>query len=168
MGNDAKRGLLCPEGPGQAEGKSSVSTGDRAHKIRHAGTSAMDCRTPPGKKPSPGWPGAPLYLPGSTPAPQFEAGCSHLHIRAWTHAGVRTLKRCPNLSQGSSPFPGLCHGAPQPWAPPHQYHRGSSPRLLRVWLPLAAKGLGAEAELLPILWHSRHSPSPANQPRAPA
>lgn len=124
MGNDAKRGLLCPEGPGQAEGKSRVSTGDpclqqedRAHKIQHTGTSAMDYRMPPGKGPSQEWPWAPLCFPGSKPAPQFEAGWSHLHIRAWTQAGVQTLKRYPNLPQGSSPFPGFFHGATQPWAP---------------------------------------------------
>lgn len=145
-----------------------VSTGDpcsqqedRAHQTQHLGTSAMDYRILPKSSPSPGWLWAPLCLPGSKPALQFEAGCSHLRITAWAPGGVQSLKRCPKLPQGSSSSPGLSHGATQPWAPQHQHPQGSSLGLVRFWL-------GAEDELPPLLRHSRHSPSPANEPRAPA
>lgn len=162
MGNDAKRGLLCPEGPGQVEGKSSVSTGDpclqqkdRAHKTWHMGTSATDYRPPPVKGPSPGWPWAPLCLSGSKPAPQFEAGRSHLRVRAWTHAGVRTLKRCQSLPQGSSPFSGLSHGAL------------GSPTLAPPGLLITAGEVLAASSSRRTGGRDRAAPTPAVQPPLP-
>lgn len=179
MGNDAKRGLLCPEGPGQVEGKSSVSIGDpssqqedRAHKTWHMGTSAMDYRLPPSERSQPrvalGSP-LPFRLKTSTP------------VRSRTqpppHQSMDT-RRSPNPQKVSKPPPGkqpLLWAFPQSPGLPHGAL--SSPTLAPPGLLITAgevlaasssQRTGAEIELPPLLRYSRHSLSPANEPHAPA
>lgn len=135
MGNDAKRGLLCPEGPGQAEGESSVSTGDpcsqqhRVHETRHTGTPATDHRTPQGKVPAQGGLGHPFAFQAQNQHPGLKQdAAASAPERGHTQESepskdVQTSPReaAPSLGSAMEPHsPGLPHtstsGAPhQGW-----------------------------------------------------